>query len=186
MSDEELYRRYLSAKDNNALKALLERHREELVIFLYRILKNMEDAEDIMLDAYAVAASGTTKFSGKSSFKTWLFAIGRNLALKHIRKRHFLFIPLNEEVEVVESNEGRPDLEMLKTEKNQMLYDAMDRINPDYREALHLMYFESMEIDDISEVMGKNKKQVYNLINRGKIALKETLQSMGFDGGSNI
>ena len=56
----------------------------------------------------------------------------------------------------------------------------MDTINPDYREALHLMYFESMEIDDISEVMGKNKKQVYNLISRGKVALKETLQSMGF------
>ena len=121
MSDEELYRRYLSAKDNNALRTLLERHREELVFFIYRMLKNMEDAEDIMLDAYAVAASGTTKFSGKSSFKTWLFAIGRNLALKHIRKRHFLFIPLNEDVEAVGSDEGRPDLEMLKTEKNQLL-----------------------------------------------------------------
>ena len=181
MSDEELYRHYLSLKDNNALKTLLERHREELVFFLYCILKDMEDAEDIMLDAYAVAASGTSKFSGKSSFKTWLFAIGRNLALKHIRKRHFLFIPLNEEVEAEGSNEGRPDLEILKNEKNRMLYDAMNRINPDYREALHLMYFESMETDDISEIMGKNKKQIYNLISRGKAALKETLQNMGFE-----
>jgi RNA polymerase sigma-70 factor (ECF subfamily) len=86
MSDEELYRHYLSLKDNNALKTLLERHREELVFFLYRILKDMEDAEDIMLDAYAVAASGTSKFSEKSSFKTWLFAIGREELIDYRRK----------------------------------------------------------------------------------------------------
>ena len=39
-----------------------------------------------MMDAFAVAASGTSRFRGNSSFKTWLFAIGRNLAMKHLRK----------------------------------------------------------------------------------------------------
>lgn len=42
----------------------------------------MEDAEDIMLYAFAEAASGTAVFSGRSSFKTWLFSIGRNQARK--------------------------------------------------------------------------------------------------------
>ena len=86
-TDEALYRIYLEKADNEAFKILLERHREPLALFLYGMLHNMEDAEDVMLDAYAVAASGTTKFKEKSSFKTWLYAIARNLALKHLRKK---------------------------------------------------------------------------------------------------
>ncbi|MBQ5933988.1 MAG: hypothetical protein IJL55_09815 [Lachnospiraceae bacterium] len=83
ITDEALYRSYLEKADNDAFKLLLERYREPLALFLNGMLHNIEDAEDVMLDAYAVAASGTTKFKGESSFKTWLYAIARNLALKH-------------------------------------------------------------------------------------------------------
>ena len=67
-TDEAVYRRYLANGDENDLRTLLTRHREELTFFLYGILHNMEDSEELMLDTYAVAASGTSKFSGKSSF----------------------------------------------------------------------------------------------------------------------
>ena len=94
-TDEELFSRYERLYDNDALKILLERHREELTFFIYGMLRNMEDAEDIMLDAYATIASRTAKFSRKSSFKTWLFGIARNLACNSLRKRRFFFLPLN-------------------------------------------------------------------------------------------
>ncbi|MCR5324492.1 MAG: hypothetical protein K6E85_14635 [Lachnospiraceae bacterium] len=85
--DEIIYSRYLKTSDNKDLKELLVRYRTELTFFIYGFVRNMEDAEEIMMDAFAAAASGTARFSGKSSFKTWLYAIGRNLAMKQLRKK---------------------------------------------------------------------------------------------------
>ncbi len=180
-TDEELFDRYERLYDNDALKVLLERHREELTFFIYGILKNMEDAEDIMLDAYATIASRTAKFSRKSSFKTWLFGIARNLACNSLRKRRFFFLPLNEEVDTAESDSGLPEVELLKEERNKILYESMKAISPEYRQVLHLMYFENMEVDEIAEVMGKSKKQVYNLSTRGRQALKEKMEEAGYE-----
>ena len=73
------------------LRILLERHREGLTLFLFGFVRNMEDAEELMLDAFAIAASGTSRFSGSSSFKTWLFAIGRNQAMSMLRKNRLRF-----------------------------------------------------------------------------------------------
>ncbi len=178
-SDEALFFRYIDNKEDAALKILLERYREELTFFIFGFLKNMDDAEEIMMDAFAVAASGTARFLGKSSFKTWLFAIGRNLALKSVRRKRFLFIPLNEEIT---ADCGLPELELLRDEKKRILYEALGSINPEYRQALHLVYFEEMSTDEVAAVMKKNKKQVYNLIARGKAALKEALEKRGISG----
>ena len=84
-ADEILYSRYLEKRDSDDLRELLERHRESLTLFIFGFVHDMDDAEELMLNAFAVAASGTSRFSGRSSFKTWLFAIGRNLARKHLR-----------------------------------------------------------------------------------------------------
>ena len=68
MSDEALYAQYLKRGDNEALRCLLERHREGLTLFLFGYVRNAEEAEELMLDAFAEIAVGPTVFSGKSSF----------------------------------------------------------------------------------------------------------------------
>ena len=66
-TDEILYSRFLAERSEDAFRILLERHRESLMLFLLSYVHNMEDAEELMLDAYAEAAAGAG-FSGKSSF----------------------------------------------------------------------------------------------------------------------
>ena len=62
-----------------------------------------------------------------------------------------------------------------------MLYEALGTINPEYRQALHLTYFEGMSADEVADVLKKNRKQVYNLISRGKESLRNKLIEMGFE-----
>ena len=181
-SDEKLYRRYLEKGDSDDLRVLLERYNESLTLFLYGFVHNMEDAEELMMDAFAVAASGTSRFNGKSSFKTWLYAIGRNLALKHLRKHHVQSVPLNEQTTGMDPDTGQePDLGILKKEENARLYRALKQLNPDYRQALFLIYFEDMDHEEAARVMNKNKKQIYNLVTRGRAALKDILEKTGED-----
>ena len=171
-TDETLYARYLREGDNEDLRVLLERHRERLTLFLYGYVQDMEDAEELMLDAFAAAASGTTRFSGRSSFKTWLFSIGRHLALRRLRGRP----PRTETFEEQIAVEQTPETELLRQEKYRQLYLALERIHPDYRQALWLLYFEELSHEEIARVTGKSKKQVYNCVTRGKAALRALLE----------
>ncbi|MBO4819600.1 MAG: RNA polymerase sigma factor [Firmicutes bacterium] len=180
-TDEQLYSRFIQSRNNEDLRELLERHRNNLTLFLFGIVHDMEDAEELMLDSFAVLVSGSPGFSGKSSFKTWLFAVGRNLALKHLRKkRPAMLFQENSNNDQLSIN-NMPESGLITNERNIQLYLAMDKLNPDYREVLHLIYFEDMSIEDAARIMNKTKKQVYNLSTRSRQALKDELERMGFD-----
>ena len=174
-SDESLYRLYLTEGSEDALRELLVRHRESLTLFLYGIVRDMGDAEELMLDAFAVAAARTSSYMGRSSFRTWLFGIGRHLALRQLRRRREF--PSHE----VGEEGGSPESELLRSERQRQLYEALERLNPEYRQVLYLIYFEEMSAEDAARVMGKTRKQIYNLTERGKKALRAELERTGFD-----
>ena len=169
------------------MRILLDRHRESLFLFLLGYVRNEADAEELMMDSFAVIVSGTSSFLEKSSFKTWLFAIARNQAKMFLRKKKGFFISLEEALEkshgvfMQDHDIDTPDVSLLKQERNQELYKALERLPASYRQALYLIYFEEMNIEEAATIMHKNKKQIYNLLTRGRKALKETLKRMGFD-----
>lgn len=176
-SDELIYCRYLAEYNEDDFRILLDRHKESLMLFLYSYVHNVEDAEELMLDAYAETAAGA-EFSGKSSYKTWLFAIGKKLALMHIRKKRFAFLSQKEQTDEAGHT---PELDILKEERNQQMYQALSRLKEEYRQILILLYFEQMSHEEAGRVMRKSKKQTYNLAERGKKALKAELERSGFD-----
>ena len=179
-SDEMVYSRFLREHREEDLRILLERYRESLTLFLCSYVHSMEDAEELMLDAFAEAVAATHAFSGKSSFKTWLFAIGRNLARRRMRKRRFFFEPLSEN-DVYTDPADSPEISLLKEERNAQLYRALEGLHEDYRQALFLVYFEEMDHEEAAAVMSRSAKQMYNLISRGRQALKNRLKEMGFE-----
>ena len=175
-TDEALYRIYLAEGSEDALRELLLRHRESLTLFLFGYVRNMDDAEELMLDAFAVAAARTSAYAGRSSFRTWLFGIGRHLAMRRLRSRRE---PLSPEQD--DAGADSPELELMRSERDRQLYEALGRLNPEYRQALYLLFFEDMNSEEAARVMGKTRKQVYNLTERGKKALRTELERIGFD-----
>ena len=75
MSDEALYARYLKQGDNDALRCLLERHREGLTLFLFGFVRNAQDAEELMLDAFAEVATGPRFSPEKAASKPGCFPL---------------------------------------------------------------------------------------------------------------
>ncbi len=179
-TDEILYRRFLTEKNEEDFRILLERYKESLMLFLNGYVHNPEDAEELMLDAFAEAAAGRTGFSGKSSFKTWLFAIGKKKALMHLRKNRRSSIRL-EQLPDLEAALPSPEYQILKEERSRQLYQALSELKEDYRQVLILQYFEDMSPEELCTVLGKSRKQIYNLLERGRKALKEELERTGFD-----
>ena len=176
-TDEQVYNRYLYQRDEKDIHILFERYKESLILFINSLVHNIDDAEELMIDTFAQIVAGPTLFSERSSFKTWLFSVGRNLTLMRLRR-------LSREVAIDDEDMiASEDLEfdILKNERNRQLYSALEKLKPQYREILILIYFEDMTHEEAGRVMHKNRKQIYNLVQRGQKALKEQLERMGFN-----
>ncbi len=74
--------------DKNALDELLEPHRRSLFSYIYRMVAQREDAEDLLQEVLVRVLTGLPKFRGDAKFKTWLFGIATHVCLDHLRQRH--------------------------------------------------------------------------------------------------
>ena len=64
-------------------------------------------------------------------------------------------------------------------ERSRILHLCIGRLHRSYREALYLTYFEELSYAEAAEIMGKNIKQITNLVYRGKQNLRELLEKEG-------
>ena len=71
--------------DEDALRALVDRHRGELLVHCYRLLGSMHDAEDAIQETLLSAWKGLAGFEGRSSVRTWLYRIATNRCLNMLR-----------------------------------------------------------------------------------------------------
>ena len=176
---EELYLRY-RAGDESSFDRVMELYRENLIYFLSRYLPRLEDAEvrGKLFETIARMGYECVQFSF-ASLKTYLFTLGRNRAIsvaKRQKRRQSYAAP-----EDAEPATQRHDLEerVCREESRKALLRGLEEIAPNYREALYLLYFEGLSLDETAAVMKKNKKQVENLSYRGKAALREKLEKEG-------
>ncbi len=73
--------------DINAFQALFNAFQHELKSYLYRLLANRNDAEDLTHDTFIKAFDKLSTFRGEASLKTWVFQIATNLAYNYLYKQ---------------------------------------------------------------------------------------------------
>ncbi len=176
---ESSYHRFLEG-EKDAFTELVELYRQSLTFFINRYLSNMSEAEEIAEDCFVELIVHPRRYNFKTSLKTYLFTIARNKAIDKIRKNKFTLksseeVLLNTSEDILEFED-----EFFKGEEKKALHSALDKLNPDYKTALHLVYFENMSYEECARVMKKNLKQVTNIIYRAKLSLKEILEKEGF------
>lgn len=79
------YRRFLEG-DEIALYDLVQRYNDGLVLYLNSIVGSLSAADELAEDAFVKLCLKRPRHRGLLSFKTWLYAIGRNLALDYLRR----------------------------------------------------------------------------------------------------
>lgn len=186
-TDGQLYIQYLKENDTEAFRVIYEKYRDSLILFLNGIVGNLDDAEELMMDTFAILSSKTVRYKEKedAGFKTWLYAIAKNRAKMYLRK-HKTELPLPEDDEMNPEeisgtiNDDSPEQSLIVKEQNKELYSALDSLDSDTRQVIYLMYFEDLKPPEISRIMKMNIKKIYNLTARGKTALKDTLERMGY------
>jgi len=173
------YQRYLNG-DNSGLEELVMTYNDSLIFYINGFIKNVSVSEDLVADTFVELIVKKNRFKSNYLFKTWLFKIARNNAIDYLRKQSkWRTKPFEDyEYELIE-NETLVKT-VLDNEKNRQLHNVMKNMHNDYRDVLHLVYFEGMSYDEASTVLGKNNKQIKNLVYRAKKALKMSLEKEGF------
>lgn len=174
------YRRFLKG-DDSGFTEIVKQYRDGLLFFINGYVGNLHIAEELTEDVFFTLAVRKPRYRDGGAFKTWLFTIARNKALNYRKRqsRHRT-VPLEE----AEADSGETDAfekAVLQKEQSRQLRRAMEKLTPDYREVLHLIYFENMSNDSAARVLKKNKRQIENLSYRARKALRRILEQEDFD-----
>ena len=170
------YRRFLEG-DLSAFEEIIDTYKDSLIFFINRYVSDLDLAEDIAADTFAALLMKPEKYNFSVSLKTYIFTIGKNRAIDILRRRsRHGTVSLDVIPSDTVSEESFIE-DILRDEEKKRLHKAINGLKKEYREAVHLVYFENMSVSEASAVMGRSKRQVENLLYRARKALKETLGS---------
>ena len=173
------YRRFLNG-DDKALGEIVRDYADGLTLYLNGIVSNISVAEELMEETFFRLITKKPKFHPKHSFKTWLYTIGRNVAIDYLRRNAKISDTSFDDLENYIQDEY--DLEKLYIieQRKITVHRALKKLHTDYRQVLWLLYFEDLSNAEAAAVMKKSARQMKNLVYRAKSALKSELDKEGF------
>jgi RNA polymerase sigma-70 factor (ECF subfamily) len=184
-NDQVLVRR-VQEGDVAAFDSLVRKYRERLYSVVYNLTSNREDAADITQEAFIKAFSSINRFQGKSAFFTWLYRIGVNTTLSHLKRnrfrRFFSLENLQEEgshAQVLETLAARHKSEKgaLLSELQEKLNEALQKLSPKHRTVVVLFEIEGLSHQEIAEIVGCSVGTVRSRLHYAKQQLQADLQA---------
>lgn len=184
-TDEALVRAVLSG-DRERFELLVERYQTRLVNYLYRMVRNLEEAHDLTQEVFIRVYQALDRYDSQYRFSTWLFRVAQNAAIDVIRKRRFRLVPLSRPEE--DGGEGTWEIELeapgagaLETlegrERDQRVRVAIDALPWEYRELILLRHYGELAYEEIAEAKGMPLGTVKNKLFRARQMLKGALAS---------
>lgn len=183
LSDSELVK-IVREKDPERYAEIIERYQTKLFIYLYRLIGDREEAEDILQDVFIKTYRNLNSFDTSRKFSSWIYRISHNEAVNYIKRKSLRrFIPweditaTKDKLEMSSVEEG-VDKAWMRKETNQEIDQAISRLSFKYRQVLVLRYYSDKSYEEISEILGRPVNTVGTLINRAKKKLAEELSDL--------
>jgi RNA polymerase sigma-70 factor (ECF subfamily) len=189
MDARDEYALLLAAKtgDSAAFEILCKQSASTVFHIALRIMRNNEDAEDVMQESFQQALIHLKNFNGDSRFSTWLSRIAINAALMKLRrKRRVRDVSLDHSAETEESS-ARLDLEdqgqnpeqlYAQKERQRILSEAIHGLTPGMRKAIELRELGERSTEETAQIMGISVTAVKARVFHGRRKLRERLHQV--------
>jgi RNA polymerase sigma-70 factor, ECF subfamily len=173
------------AGDGAAFGRLVMPHRDTMLRLTQRILRNREDAEDAVQTALLDALRHLHTFQGRSRFSSWLGRITLNAAFMRLRSsRRRCETSIEEIVErsitrfdVLEPR-ANPEQECSMKESRVLLFKALGRLGPLYREVLQMFHLQELPAKEAARILGVPVGTVKARLHRARSKLGRNVQSV--------
>jgi RNA polymerase sigma-70 factor (ECF subfamily) len=171
--------------DSAAFEILCKQSANTVFHVARRMMRNNEDAEDVVQESFQQAFIHLKSFNGDSRFSTWLSRIAINAALMKLRKKHRLWdVSLDESAET-EGSSSRLDVEdqglnpeelYAQKERQRILSEAMNDLTPGMRKAIELCELGERSTEETARIMGISVGAVKARVFHGRRKLRERLK----------
>lgn len=141
----------------------------------YSIVKNEEDACDVVGEAILRAYSSLDQLWNPRAFKTWVLRIVHNTAVDYLRKQSHLV-----DVEDIEIYAERSEEETVDAASRLLLREAVDGLKQPYRTIVTLFYYEGLPTAKIAQITGVSVVTVRKQLFRARKQLRERLKQEDF------
>jgi len=148
--------------DESAYAELMERYKKPVYHMVLKMIRNVDDAEDLTIEAFAKAFKNLARFKKDYTFSTWLFRIATNNAIDFIRKKKLETYSLNtsftddagESVNIdVEDKNLTPDEEAINKQKIELVQMFVTKLPPKYQRLVRLRYFDELSYEEIAKTL---------------------------------
>ncbi|HZZ62889.1 MAG TPA: sigma-70 family RNA polymerase sigma factor [Roseiarcus sp.] len=180
-SDNELIAR-IRVGDPLALRALYARHSVKVYRFALRLLRSEPAAEDVVSEVFTDLWRNAGSFEGRSEASTFLLAMARNKAYSLLRRRRE--DALDEEAAAeIEDDADNPETALEKKTKGDMLRACLQRLSPEHREVIDLVYYHDKSIEEVAAIVGAPAGTVKTRMFHARKKLAEIARAAGVDRG---
>ncbi len=158
--------------DQESFRYLVERYHVGLVRYCYSILLDDAAANDAAQQAFINAYKSIKSYKPRYAFSTWLYRIARNEAYRELKH-------LNRSQEITESDDvSDQDVEDIIFRQNigEELHSAMCNLRAEWRQILHLYYWEQKSYEEIAELLDTPLNTIKVWMKRAKQQLERELQ----------
>jgi RNA polymerase sigma-70 factor (ECF subfamily) len=172
------------AGDAVAFNVLSTRHSKMVLRRTYRIVKNWQDAEDVLQDSFMKAFVHLKDFEERSSFSSWLTRIAINSSLMLLRKKRG-HLEISTDAMCDEFGDWNrwgprdaaesPESRCARREREELLKGAIRRLPPLLREVVQLSHGEDRSMEEVAQLLGISVPAVKSRLARARTALRISL-----------
>ena len=178
----------VKAGDEASFELLLQRYRTPLVNFLFRMVRNREQAEDLAQEVFLRVYRAREDYMPSAKFTTWLFRIATNLALNSMRDTRYQKLEVSIDAPVkVDAEDGgerpldvaekRPNIEqhLVEDVRVKMIRHAINKLPEKQRAAVLLHKYQELDYAEIAKILSCSESALKSLLFRAYEALRVEL-----------
>src|ERR1044071_8241831 len=146
-------------RDDKAYARLLQRYKRPVYHMILKMVRNVDDAEDLTIDSFAKAFRSLHRFKKDFTFSTWLFRIATNNTIDFIRKKKLNTLSIENtftdddgqsvSIDVEDENLDQQE-ETIKTQKSELIQVLVDKLPGNYQKLVRLRYFHELSYEEIA------------------------------------
>ena len=172
--------------NQQAFRALVERHSRPLFRLAYRMTGNEHDAEDLVQETFLRAYKQLHSFDGRAAFGTWLYRIATNCALDLLRSRKTrpeVAAPAGDNDEFdwlaqAAAHDPSPERLTLSSQIAGLLGPALGKLTEMERAAFVLRHYEGCDIEQVASALGVKQNAAKHTVFRAVQKLRRSLQAV--------
>ena len=180
----ELVRRALG-RDEAAVRAIIKANNRRLYRLARGILRNDNEAEDVVQETYVRAFTHLAEFRGDSTLSTWLSRIAMNEALGRLRRQRpgveLSSLPSGTlEAQIIQfpllSATDDPERTMAQREITHVVEGAIDELPEPFRMVFITRVVEGMNVEETADILGLKPETVKTRLHRARTMLRENVE----------